>query len=90
MPEKSIRNVEERPDRLANERGRFIQARLPKTASRKPQDQVRIFTKSIMEGQIKSAMKLLDKDGNHVVLPLTEEIMNRLRQKHPKAQEATL
>ena len=70
--------------------GRFIQARLPKTASRKPQDQARIFANLIMEGQIKSAMRLLDKDGNHGVLPLTEEIMNQLRQKHPEAQEATL
>ena len=43
-----------------------------------------------MEGQIKSAMILLDKDGNHGVLSLTEEIMNQLRQKHPEAQEATL
>ena len=31
-------------DRLMRE-GRFIQARLPKTASRKPQDQARIFRK---------------------------------------------
>ena len=75
-------------DRLMRE-GRFIQARLPKTASCKPQGQAR-FANLIMEGQIKSAMRLLDKDGNFGVLPLTEEIMNQLRQKHPEAQEATL
>ena len=76
-------------DRLMRE-GRFIQARLPKTASRKPQNQARIFANLIMEGQIKSAMILLDKDGNYGVLSLTEVIMNQLRQKHPEAQEATL
>ena len=76
-------------DRLMRE-GRFIQARLPKTSSRKPQDKARIFANLIMEGQIKSAMRFLDKDGNHGVLLLTEEIMNQLRQKHPEAQEATL
>ena len=32
-----------------------------------------------MEGQIKLAMRFLDKDGNHRVLSLTEEIMNQLR-----------
>ena len=76
-------------DRLMRE-GRFIQERPPKTASRKPQDQARIFANLIMEGQIKSAMRFLDKDGNHGVPSLTEEIMNQLRQKHPEAQEATL
>ena len=35
-------------------------------------------------------MRFLDKDGNHRVLSLTEEIMNQLRQKHPEAQKATL
>ena len=70
--------------------GRFIQARLPKTASRKPQDQARIFANLIMEGQIRLAMRFLDKDGNHGVLLLTEEIMNQLRQKHPETQEALL
>ena len=34
--------------------------------------------------------KILDRDGNHRVLSLTEEIMNQLRQKHLEAQEATL
>ena len=69
---------------------RFIQARLPKTASPKPQDRARIFANLIMEGQIKWAMRFLDKDKYHRVLSLTEEIMNQLRQKHPEAQEATL
>ena len=76
-------------DRLMRE-GRFIQPRLPKTASCKPQNQARIFANVIVEGQIKSAMRLLDKDGNHGVLPLTEEIMNQMRQKHLEVQEATL
>ena len=70
--------------------GSFIQARLLKTKSRNPQDQDRIFANLIMEGQIKSVMKFLDKDGNCGVLPLTEEIVNQLRQKAPEAQEATL
>ena len=76
-------------DRVIRE-GRFVQARLPKTLSLKPQDQAGIFANLIMEGQIKSALRFLDKDGNHGVHSLTEEIMNQLRQKHPEAQEATL
>ena len=72
-------------DRLMRE-GRFIQARLPKTES---QNQARIFTNLIMEGQIKLSMRFLDKDGNQGVLLLTEEIMNLLRQKHPEVQVAT-
>ena len=94
MPEKSIRNVEKRPDRQANEREPLYSSKatenIPKTTPRKPQDQARIFANLIMEGQIKLAMRFLDKDGNHGVLSLTEEIMNQLRQKHPEAQEATL
>ena len=42
-----------------------------------------------MEGQVKSAIRFLDKNGNHGILSLTEEIINQLRQKHPEAQEAT-
>ena len=90
MPEKSIRNVKKgQIDRLMRE-SHFIQARLLKTASLKPQDQARIFANLIMEAQIKSVMRFLDKDGNHGALSLTEEIMNQLRQKHLEAQEATL
>ena len=52
MPEKSIRNVEKgQIGRLMRE-GRFIKARLPKTASRKSQDQARIFANLTMEDQI--------------------------------------
>ena len=43
-------------DRLMRE-GRFIQARLLKTTSRKPQDQARIIANLIMEGQIKWAIR---------------------------------
>ena len=90
MPERSIRNFEKgQIDRLMRE-GCFIQAKLPKTASHKPQDQAKIFTNLIMEGQIKLAMRFLDKDSNHRVLSLTEEIMNQLRQKHPEVQETML
>ena len=56
--------------------GRFIQAKLPKTTSRKTQDQARIFANLIMEGQIKSTIRFPDKDGNHGVPSLMEEIMN--------------
>ena len=88
MPEKPIGNVGKGQIYRLMREGRFI--RLPKTASRKPQDQARIFASLIMEGQVKSAMRFLDRDGNHRVLSLTEEIINQLRQKHPEAQEATL
>ena len=46
------------------------------------------FDKHFMEGQINSAMRFLNDDACGGVLPLTDDVMLQLRQKHPEAQEA--
>ena len=40
-----------------------------------------------MEGQINSAMCFLNDDAGGGGLPLTDDVMLQLRQKHPEAQE---
>ena len=39
-----------------------------------------------MEGQINSAMRFLSEEGNGGVLPLSDDVMLQLRQKHPEAE----
>ena len=41
-----------------------------------------------MEGQINSAMRFLNDDISGGVLPLTDDIMLQLREKHAEAQPA--
>ena len=48
------------------------------------------FDKHFMEGQINSAMRFLNDDACGGVLPLTDDVMLQLRQKHPEAQEAKI
>ena len=43
-----------------------------------------------MEGQINSAMRFLIDDACGGVLPLTDDVMLQLCQKHPEAQEAKI
>ena len=41
-----------------------------------------------MEGQINSAVGFLSEDGGRGVLPLTDDVMTQLNEKHPTAKEA--
>ena len=43
-----------------------------------------------MEGQINSALRFLSEDGGRGVLPLTDDVMTQLNEKHPTAKEAKL
>ena len=43
-----------------------------------------------MSGQINSALRYLSGENGGGVLPLTDDVMKQLREKHPEAQEAQL
>ena len=43
-----------------------------------------------MEGQINSALRYLSENDGGGVLPLTDDVTQQLREKHPEAQEAKL
>ena len=45
----------------------------------------KLFAKYMMEGKVSAAMKLLDSTSSSGVLPLTDEVMKQLKQKHPDA-----
>jgi len=76
-------------DQLLRE-GRMIQRRLVKSRKTDPPNKAKIFAKLIMEGQINSALRYLSDDDCKGVLPLTDDVMMQLQEKHPKAQEAKL
>ena len=54
------------------------------------QTRQRYLAKLVMEGQINSAMRSLNDDISGGVLPLTDDVMLQLREKHPEAQRAKL
>ena len=68
----------------------MIQKRLVKSRKANPPNEAKIFAKLIMEGQFHSALRYLSDDDCGGVLPLTDDVMTQLREKHPKAQEAKL
>ena len=51
---------------------------------------VSIVVKLVMEGQINSALRYLSADDSGGVLPLTDDVVRQLREKHPDAQRAKL
>ena len=68
----------------------MIQARIGKSKKSEPPDRAKIFAKLVMEGQINSAMRFLSEEGNGGVLPLSDDVMLQLRQKHPEVEEAKI
>jgi hypothetical protein len=66
---------------------RKIQSAFKKSGGkqRKPEDTARTFAKLIMEGKISAAIKLLEQDGSSGgLLKLTDEVMEKLKEKHPE------
>ena len=55
-----------------------------------PPNKAKIFAKLVMEGQINSALRYLSENDGGGVLPLTDDVLQQLREKHPEAQEAKL
>ncbi|CAB3988961.1 Hypothetical predicted protein, partial [Paramuricea clavata] len=70
--------------------GRSIQKRLAKAKRTEPPNKAKIFAKLVMEGQINSALRYLSEADCDGVLPLTDDVMRQLQEKHPEAQEAKL
>ena len=70
--------------------GRMIQRRLSKSNKNDPPNKARIFAKLVMEGQINSTLRYLSEDDSGGVLPLTEDVVRQLKEKHPDAQRAKL
>ena len=62
--------------------GRMILKRITKSRKPEPPNQAMIFAKLVMERQINSALRYL------TVLPLSDDVMRQLTDKHPSAQEA--
>ena len=70
--------------------GRTIQRRLTSSHRKNEPDSARVFANLVMSGQINSALQYLRGENGGGVLPLTDDIMKQLREKHPGAQEAQL
>ena len=70
--------------------GRMIQRRLSKSHKNDPPNKARIFAKLVMKGQINFALRYLSEDESGGVLPLTDDVVRQLGEKHPEAQRAKL
>ena len=70
--------------------GRMIQRRIQRSCRNDPPNKAKIFAKLVMEGQINSALRYLNENDGGGVLPLTDDVLQQLREKHPEAQEAKL
>ena len=70
--------------------GRLIQRHLDRSQKADPPNKAKIFAKLVMEGQIHSALSYLSEEDYGGALPLSEQVMEQLADKHPKAQQAKL
>lgn len=70
--------------------GRIIQGRIGKRKTSDPPDRSKVFAKLVMEGQINSALRFLNETLSGGVLPLSNDVMTQLKEKHPKPQPAKL
>ena len=51
-------------------------------------NKAKVFAKLVMEGKINSALRYLTDSDSGGVLPLTDDVMKQLQDKHPKVQPA--
>ena len=70
--------------------GRLIQRHLDRSQKADPSNKAKIFAKLVMEGQKHSALSYLSEEDYGGALPLSEQVMEQLADKHPKAQQAKL
>ena len=68
----------------------MIQRRIQKSCRNDLPNKAKIFAKLVMEGQINSALRYLSENDGGGVLPLTDDVLQQLREKHPEVQEAKL
>ena len=70
--------------------GRIIQGRIGKRKRSDLPDRSKVFAKLVMEGQINSALRFLNESSCGGVLPLNDDVMTQLKEKHPNPQAAKL
>ena len=70
--------------------GRMIQKRLKSPRKRDPPNKAKIFSNLVMAGQVNSALRYLSEDEGGGILPLNDDVMTQLREKHPAPHEARL
>jgi len=63
--------------------GQIIQGGIGKLRSTDPPDKSKVFTKLVLEGQMKSALCFVSESTSGGVLPLTNEVMVQLQLEHP-------
>ena len=61
---------------------------ITRTRSASMGEKARIFAKLMMEGKVKSALRMIANDECVGVLPLTDEVLQSLKGKHPTRNEA--
>ena len=67
---------------------RTLQNRLPESQSRLADDELtKRFTNLMLQGNVRQAVRLLERDASNGVLPLNQSTLNDLRQKHPDGQQ---
>ncbi|PFX30258.1 hypothetical protein AWC38_SpisGene4932 [Stylophora pistillata] len=70
--------------------GRIIQRRLTSSKQTVTSNKAKVFANVVMKGQLHSAMRYLSSDDGGGILPLSDDVIRQLREKHPDAQEAQL
>ena len=70
--------------------GRSIQKRLTKVRKSDQPNKAKKFATLVMEGKINAALRYLNDEDCEGALPLSDEVMSQLVDKHPQAQEAKM
>ena len=70
------------------ERGR--NKRITKSRKPEPPNRAKTFAKLVIEGQINLALRYLSEEDCGGLLPLSDNVMRQLTDKHPSAQGAQL
>ena len=66
------------------EEGKYIQSRLPEPTNRQNDEElVKAFRNHMTRGNVNAALRLLDKTNNKGILPINEETIRQLHEKHP-------
>lgn len=68
----------------------MVQPRIGRSRKIEPPNKAKIFAKLVMEGQIKAAQRYLSENDSKGLLPLSDDVMEQLQEKHPEPQEARL
>ena len=69
---------------------RIIQRRIGKLIGSASPDKTKVFAKLVLEGQINAALRFVNESSSGGVLPLTDDVMAQLKEKHPNPQPTKL